>query len=90
MLSTGSGAQPNTAWTVDPDFNVGRSWQNNVQFEHALSDRYSVSIGASYVKGYNLPIVTNVNLINAVSTLPTASRVPDSRQRDHPRHPATT
>jgi hypothetical protein len=70
VLSTGSGAQPNTAWTVDPGFNVGRSWQNNVQFEHALSDRYSVGIGASYVKGYDLPVVTNINLINPVSTLP--------------------
>jgi hypothetical protein len=36
---------------VDPDFDVARTWQNNVQFEHALSDMYSVGIGASYVKG---------------------------------------
>ena len=70
VLSAGSGAQPNTAWTVDPDFDVARSWQNNVQFERALSDRYSVSIGASYVRGYNLPLVTNINLINPISTLP--------------------
>ena len=62
--------QPNTAWTVDPDFDVARSWQNNVQFEHALSDRYSVSVGASYVEGYNLPLVTNINLINPIGTLP--------------------
>jgi hypothetical protein len=67
-LSTGAGAQPNTAWTVDPDFNVARSWQNNVQFEHALSDRYSISVGGSYVKGYNLPVVNNINLINPIGT----------------------
>lgn len=70
VLSAGAGATPNTAWTVDPDFKVGRSWQNNVQFEHALTDRYAVGIGASYVKGYNLPVVTNVNLINAIGALP--------------------
>ena len=55
---------PNTAWTVDPDFKVARSWQNNIQFEHGLSDRYSVSVGAAYVKGYDLPVVNNINLIN--------------------------
>ncbi len=70
ILSTGSGAAPNTVWTVDPDFTVARSWQNNVQFEHALSDRYSVSVGASYVRGYDLPVVTNINLINPIGTLP--------------------
>jgi hypothetical protein len=70
VLSTGSGAQPNTAATVDPDFKVARSWQNNVQFERALNDRYSVSIGGSYVKGYNLPVITNINLINPTGTLP--------------------
>lgn len=70
VLSAGAGAVPNTAWTVDPDFNVGRSWQNNVQFEHALNDRYVVGIGASYVKGYDLPVVTNINLINPIGALP--------------------
>jgi hypothetical protein len=69
VLSAGSGAQPNTAWTVDPEFDVARSWQNNVQFEHGLSDRYSISIGASYVRGYNLPVVTNINVINPIGAL---------------------
>jgi hypothetical protein len=70
VLSAGAGAQPNLAWTVDPGFKVARSWQNNLQFEHALNDRYSVSVGASYVTGYNLPVVTNINLINPTGTLP--------------------
>lgn len=70
VLSAGSGATPNLAWTVDPDFKVARSWQNNVQFERALGDHYSVGVGASYVTGYNLPVVTNINLINPTGTLP--------------------
>jgi hypothetical protein len=70
ILSAGAGAQPNLAWTVDPDFQVARTWQNNVQFEHALSDMYSVGIGASYVKGYNMPVVTNINLINPIGSTP--------------------
>ncbi len=69
VLSTGAGATPNTASTVDPDFKIARSWQNNVQFEQAVGDRYAVSIGASYVKGYDLPVVTNINLINPIGTL---------------------
>jgi len=51
VLSAGSGAVPNTAWTVDPDFKVARSWQNNVQFEQAVGDHYSVGVGASFEKG---------------------------------------
>jgi hypothetical protein len=69
VLSTGTGATPNTATTVDPDFKVARSWQNNVQFEQAIGDRYAFAIGASYVKGYDLPVVTNINVINPISTL---------------------
>ena len=69
VLSTGSGATPNLAWTVDPDFKVARSWQNNVQFERALGDHYSIAVGTSYVKGYNLPVVTNINVINPIGTL---------------------
>jgi len=70
VLSAGTGATPNTVWTVDPEFKVARSWQNNVQFERALNDRYVVGVGASYVKGYDLPVVTNINLINPIGTLP--------------------
>ena len=69
VLSTGAGATPNTASTVDPGFKIAKSWQNNVQFEQAVGDRYAVSIGASFVKGYNLPVVTNINLINPIGTL---------------------
>ena len=69
VLSAGSGAVPNTAWTVDPDFNIARSWQNNVQFEQALGERYAVAVGASFVKGYDLPVVTNINVINPIGTL---------------------
>ena len=69
VLSTGAGREPNTAWTVDPDFKVARSWQNNVQFERQFGDRYAVAVGTSFVKGYDLPVVTNINLINPIGTL---------------------
>jgi hypothetical protein len=70
VLSSGTGAQPNTAWTVDPAFGVARAWQNNLQFEHALTDVYAVAVGTSYVKGYDLPVVTNINVQNPIGSLP--------------------
>jgi hypothetical protein len=66
VLSAGSGAQPNLAWTVDPNFKVARSWQNNIQLEQQVGNNYAVAVGASFVKGYDLPVVTNINLINPV------------------------
>ncbi len=70
VLSSGTGAVPNTLATVDPDFRTARTWQNNVQFERAVATHYAVGIGASYVKGNDLPVITNINLINPIGTLP--------------------
>lgn len=69
VLSSGSGVQPNTVATVDPDFRTARSWQNNVQFERALGSSYAIGVGFSYVKFWNLPVITNINPINPGSTL---------------------
>ncbi len=46
-----------------------RSWQNNVQFERAVGTGYAIGIGASYVKFWNLPVITNINPINPTGTL---------------------
>ncbi len=89
VLSAGAGATPNLAWTVDPDFKVARSWQNNVQFEQQVGDRYAVAVGASFVKGYDLPVVTNINVINPTGTtsdgLPVFSTAINSSTRVDPR-----
>jgi hypothetical protein len=69
VLSAGSGAQPNTLTTVSPDFAVARNWQSNVQFERQLNERLAVAVGTSYVRGYNLPVITNINVINPVTRL---------------------
>jgi Carboxypeptidase regulatory-like domain/TonB dependent receptor len=57
------------ASTVDPAFRIASAWQTNVQAERALDDRYAVSAGFSYVRGRDLPVITNVNLINPTGTL---------------------
>jgi hypothetical protein len=69
VLSAGSGAQPNALTTVSPDFQVARNWQNNVQVEQQLNDKLAASLGVSYVRGYNLPVISNVNVINPVRRL---------------------
>lgn len=69
VLSAGSGATPNTVSTVDPAFSIARSWQSNLQIEQAIGQKYSVSIGTTYVRGNALPVITNINPINPIGTL---------------------
>lgn len=55
--------------TVDPDFVVARTFQNNLQFERGFGRNLAASIGLVYVKGYDLPVITNINLINPIGRL---------------------
>jgi len=55
--------------TVDPSFQVARTWQNNVQIERALGRDYSVTLGYTFSKISQLPVVSDVNLINPVGSL---------------------
>jgi hypothetical protein len=54
---------------VDPGFQVMRTWQNNIQIDRALGRNFSVSLGFVYVKGNNLPVIVNTNLINPIGQL---------------------
>ena len=89
VLSAGAAAASNTAWTVDPDFEIASMWQNNVQLERGLGENYSAAVGVSYTRGYNLPVVNNINLVNPVSTLadgrPVYSTVVNASTRVDPR-----
>jgi outer membrane receptor protein involved in Fe transport len=69
VLSSGAGAQPNTLTTVSPDFDVAYNWQNNLQIERQLNDRFAVSIGGSYARGDSLPVISNINAINPIGRL---------------------
>ena len=48
---------------------MGHTWQSNVQLEHAFRNDFSVSVGFMYANGSQLPVVTDVNLINPTGTL---------------------
>lgn len=90
VLGAGSGAQPNSLNTVSPDFQVARMWQNNVQIERQLGVAYSVSIGTTYTRGYNLPVISNINVINPIRRLadgrPVYSTAVNANTRVDPRY----
>lgn len=69
VFASGAGTPSAVAWTVDPAFQIARMWQNNVQIERGLSTDYAVTIGASYTRGYDLPLVSNINLSNPIGAL---------------------
>jgi hypothetical protein len=69
VLSSGTGATPNTLTTVSRDFQVAHNWQNNIQIERQLNDHFAAAIGTSYVRGYNLPLISNINVINPIGRL---------------------
>ena len=68
-LPPGFALPAQTLFTVSPDFQVARTFQTNLQFERGLGRHYSLSVGVGYVKGYALPVVNDINLINPVGTL---------------------
>jgi hypothetical protein len=70
VLAGGTAAASNTTWIVDPDFEIARMWQSNLQVERGLGETYSAAVGVSYTRGYNLPVVSNINLINPIGSLP--------------------
>jgi hypothetical protein len=90
VLSAGAGAQPNALFTVSNDFEVASNWQNNVQVERQLTEKLSVAVGTSYVRGYNLPVITNINLINPIRRLddgrPVYSTAVNANTRRDPRY----
>ncbi|BCS35887.1 hypothetical protein TBR22_A51220 [Luteitalea sp. TBR-22] len=55
--------------TVSPDFEVARTWQNNVTYERAFGQNYYGSVGYTLTQGDLLPVIVNINPINPVSTL---------------------
>ncbi len=55
--------------TVDPSFNIARTWQNNLQVERSVGTDYTVSVGYVFARQRELPVVTDINLINPVGAL---------------------
>jgi hypothetical protein len=56
-------------WTIDPNFQVAHTWQASAQVERAVGRDLTASLGFMYAKGSQLPVVTDVNLINPIGVL---------------------
>lgn len=68
--SAGTGTlSQQSPWAVDPAFQVAHTWQSNAQLERSFGSDLSMSLSMMYAKGDQLPVVTDVNLINPVGTL---------------------
>lgn len=48
---------------MDPNFVTARTWQNNVTWERQLGQNYGLSIGFRHSRGWDLPVITDVNLV---------------------------
>ncbi len=76
-------------WAIDPAFQVAHTWQTNAQLERALGRDLTASIALMYAKGNQLPVVTDVNLINPVGSLadgrPIYSTAVNATTRQDPR-----
>jgi len=55
--------------TLDANFQIARTWQNNVQIERSIGTDYSVQVGYTFAKISQLPVVTDINLTNPTGTL---------------------
>jgi hypothetical protein len=54
-----------TIFGMDPNFVSGRTWQNNIAYERALGTNYSASVSAMYARGYDMPVISEVNFADA-------------------------
>jgi hypothetical protein len=66
---TGGTLSQQSPWTIDPAFQVAHTWQTNAQLERAVGRDLTASVALMYAKGNQLPVVTDVNLINPVGSL---------------------
>jgi hypothetical protein len=74
---------------IDPDFQIARTWQNNVQVERSLLNDYTVGVGYTFSLIRQLPVATDINLINPVGALadgrPIYSTAVNASTRQDPR-----
>lgn len=89
MLTTASGTQ-STIFSMDPSFVSGRTLQGNLAYERALGQNYSWSVAGMYARGYNMPVISDVNFQNPTSTLadgrPVYSTTVNATTRVDPRY----
>ncbi len=68
-LPSGFTLPPQSIFTVSPDFQVGRTFQNNVQLERSFGRDFYGAVSFVYVNGSELPVTNYINVINPIGQL---------------------
>jgi hypothetical protein len=67
--ATGFALGLQTITAPDPNLKLAYNVQNSAQYERALGRTFHGSVGLVYNRGYNLPVISNINPINPTGTL---------------------
>ena len=68
-LPAGAVLPAQSIFAPDPDLKLAYNIQNSAQYARGFGKAYNGSIGVVYNRGYNLPVITNINPINPIGTL---------------------
>jgi hypothetical protein len=71
VLSNAPGAclPAQTIFAPDPNLKLAYNIQNSAQYARGFGRSFNGSIGVVYNRGYNLPVINDINMINPVGTL---------------------
>ena len=68
-LPAGAVLPVQSIFAPDPNLKLAYNIQNSAQYARGFGRSFNGSIGVVYNRGYNLPVITDVNLINPTGTL---------------------
>ncbi|MEO6235448.1 MAG: carboxypeptidase regulatory-like domain-containing protein [Vicinamibacterales bacterium] len=68
-LPAGAVRPAQSIFAPDPDLKLAYNIQNSAQYARGFGRSYNGSIGVVYNRGYNLPVINNINVINPTTTL---------------------
>jgi hypothetical protein len=68
-LPPGAVLPAQSIFAPDPDLKLAYNVQNSVQYARGFGRTYNGSVGVVYNRGYNLPVITNINPINPIGFL---------------------
>jgi hypothetical protein len=68
-VPAGAPVPAQTIFAPDPNLNLAYNIQNSAQYARGFGKSYNGSIGVVYNRGYNLPVITDINMINPIGTL---------------------
>jgi hypothetical protein len=68
-LPAGAVLPVQSIFAPDPNLKLAYNIQNSAQYARGFGRSYNGSVGVVYNRGYNLPVINNINLINPIGTL---------------------